>query len=53
MILWSKFQNVILKEKIILSGIIIIDIDIEVEMKISRIRYLESRLLWLCNFISI
>ena len=38
-------QNVILKEIINLMGATITDIDIELKMKIRRIKYLESRLL--------
>ena len=43
-------QNVIFKEIINLMGTTVVDIDIELKMKISGIKYLESRL---CNFISI
>ena len=38
-------QNVILKELINIMGTIITDLDIELKMKISRIKYLENRLL--------
>ena len=38
-------QNVILKELIKLFGTTLTDIDIELKMKISRIKYLESRFL--------
>ena len=41
----TLIQNVILKEIINLMGTTIVDIDIEIEMKISRIKYLESRIL--------
>ena len=41
----TLIQNVILKEIINLMGTIIVYIDIELKMKISRIKYLESRLL--------
>ena len=41
----TLIQNVILKEKINLMGFIIVDIDIELKIKISRIKYLESKLL--------
>ena len=37
-------QNVILKKVIDLMGATIVDIDIELKMKISRVNYLESRL---------
>ena len=39
-------QNVILKEIINLMGTTIVDIDIELKMKNSRIKYLESRLFY-------
>ena len=38
-------QNVILKELINIMGTTITDLDIELKMKISRIKYLESKLL--------
>ena len=41
----TLIQNVILKEMINLMGTTIVDIDIELKMKISRIKYLESKLL--------
>ena len=41
----SLIQNVILKETINLMGVTIVDMDIELKMKISRKQYLESRLL--------
>ena len=41
----SLTQNIILKEIINLMATTIIDIDIELKMKISRIKYLQSRLL--------
>ena len=37
-------QNVILKELINIMGATITDLDIELEMKFSRIKYLEDRL---------
>ena len=37
-------QNIILKELINLMSTIITDLDIELKMKISRIKYLENRL---------
>jgi len=40
----SLVQNVIFKELINIMGTTITDLDIELEMKISRIKYLESRL---------
>ena len=49
----TLIQNVVPKEMINLMRIIIVDIDIGLKMKISRIKYLESRILWLCKFISI
>ena len=36
-----------------IKGAIITDLDIEIKMKISRIKYLESRFLWLSCFILI
>ena len=36
-----------------LMGITIVDIDIELKMKSSRIEYLESRFLYFCNFFAI
>ena len=41
-------QNVILKEMINLLGTTIVDIDIELQLKIGRIKFLEDRI---CNFI--
>ena len=41
----TLIQNVILKEMINLMGTTIVDIDIELKMKKSRIKYLESKLL--------
>ena len=41
----TLIQNVILKELINLMGMTITDLDKELKMKISRIRYLESKLL--------
>ena len=38
-------QNVIVKEIINLMGATIVDIDIELEMKISRLKYLEIKFL--------
>ena len=38
-------QNIILKELINMMGTTITDLDIELKMKISRIKYLESKLL--------
>ena len=40
----TLIQSVILKELINIMGTTIVDIDIELKMKISRIEYLESRL---------
>ena len=42
----TLIQNVILKELINIMGMTITDLDIELKMKISRIEYLESKLLW-------
>ena len=39
----SLIQSVIFKEIISLLGATIVDVDIELRMKISRIKYLESR----------
>ena len=41
----TLIQNVILKELINIMGTVITDLDIELKMKISRIKYLKSRLL--------
>ena len=41
----TLIQNVILNEMIKIMGAKIVDIDIELKMKISRMRYLESGLL--------
>ena len=41
----TLIQNVILKELINIMGTTITDLDIELKMKISRIKYLESKLL--------
>ena len=49
----TSIQNVILTEMINLMATTIVDIDIEIKMKIRRIKYLEIRLLWLCSFILI
>ena len=43
----TLIQNVILKELINLMGTIIVDTDIELKLKISRINFLEIRLLFL------
>ena len=40
----TLIQNIILKELIIIMGTRITDLDIELKMKNSRIKYLESRL---------
>ena len=47
----TLIQNVILKELINIMGSIITDLDIEWKMKISRIEYLENRLIRLCSFL--
>ena len=39
----TLIQNVILKELINIMGTTITDLDIELKMKISRIKYLESK----------
>ena len=39
----NLIQNIILKELINIMSIIISDLDIELKMKISRIKYLESK----------
>ena len=39
----NLIQNIILKELINIMGITITDLDIELKMKISRIKYLEKR----------
>ena len=41
----TLIQNVIFKELINIMGTTITDLDIELKMKISRIKYLESKLL--------
>ena len=48
----TLIQNLILNELINIMGTTIVDIDIELKLKIIRIKYLESRLLKLCSFIS-
>ena len=47
----SLIQNVNLKELISIMGTTITGLDKELKMKISRIKYLESKLLRSCNFI--
>ena len=47
----SLIEKIILKELINIMGSVIKDLDIEVKMKINRIKYLESKLVRLCNFI--
>ena len=43
-IVYDNFiQNIILKELINIMSVIITDMDIELKMKISRIKYLESK----------
>ena len=42
----TLIQNVIPKERIKLMGATIVDIDIELKLKISKIKYPESRLLY-------
>ena len=42
----TLFQNVILKELINITGSTIIDLEVELKMKISRIKYLEDRLMY-------
>ena len=49
----TLIQNIILIELLNIMGTRIIDIDIELKMKISRIEYLESKLMRLCKLISI
>ena len=39
----TLIQNVILKEILKLMGTTIVDLDIEIKMKISRVKYLESK----------
>ena len=39
----NLIQNIILKELINLMSVMIIDLDIELNMKFSRIKYLESK----------
>ena len=43
----NLIQKVILEELKHLMSIKILDIDIEIKVKISRLKYLESRLLWI------
>ena len=43
----NLIQNTILKELINIMSIMILDLDMEIEMKISRIKYLESILLYI------
>ena len=40
----NLIQNVILEKLIKLMSVILVDIDIELKMKISRIKYLQSKL---------
>ena len=40
----NLIQNIILKELINIMGVTITDLDIELKMKISRIKYLENKL---------
>ena len=47
----TLIQNVILIELINIMGRTTTELDIEFKMKVSRIKYLESKLLLLCNFI--
>ena len=46
----NLIQNVILKELIKIMGTTITDLDIELKMKISRIKYLESKNLYNCKY---
>ena len=48
----TLIRKVSFKEINNLLGATVVDIDIELKMKISKIKYLESRLLKLCSFIS-
>ena len=47
----SLIQNVKLKELIIIMGTTIADLDIELKMRMSRIKFLESKNLNIVNFI--
>ena len=47
----SLIQNVILKELISIMSTILTDLDIELKMKIGRIKYLESKNLHNCMYI--
>ena len=47
----TLIQNVFLKELINIMGTTIRDLDIKLKKKISRIEYLESRLICLCSFL--
>ena len=47
----TLIQNVVLNELINIMITKITDLDIELKMKIGRIKYLESKLLWSCTFI--
>ena len=46
----TSIQNVILKELIIIVGTTITDLDIEFKMKSSRVKYLESKNSYICNY---
>ena len=46
----ALIENVFLTELINIMGTTKTDLDIELKMKISRIKYLESKFLCLCNF---
>ena len=46
----NLIQNIILKELINIMGITITDLDMELKMKISRIRYLETKTPHNCKY---
>ena len=46
----NLIQNIILKELINIISIMIFDLDIELKMKISRIKYLENKNSYNCKY---
>ena len=46
----NLIQNIILKELINIMSVMIRDLDIELKMKISRIRYLENKNSYNCKY---
>ena len=46
----NLIQNIVLKELINIMSIIISDLDMELKMKISRIKYLENKNSYTCKY---